>query len=109
MPRLTAWSVLLLISSGIAVHSQEPSFCSPRRPEQSSKQSIDFEAIQGTNQNPEAVARGGKVFATVCAGCHGTNASGRPGAPHLIRPVIVLDAGKTILIVPVIRECRQYK
>jgi cytochrome c oxidase cbb3-type subunit 3 len=109
MPRLTAWSVLLLISSGIAVHSQEPSFCSPGRPEQSSKRSTDFEAIQGTNQNPEAVARGGKVFATFCAGCHGTNASGRPGAPDLIRSVIVLDDEKAILVGPVIREGRPDK
>jgi cytochrome c oxidase cbb3-type subunit III len=109
MPRLTAGSVLLLIASAIAVHSQEPSFCSPRRPEQSSKRSIDFQAIQGTNQNPEAVARGGKVFATFCAGCHGTNASGRPGAPDLIRSVIVLDDEKAILVGPVIREGRPDK
>ena len=107
MPRLTPWSVLLLISSGIAVHSQEPGFCSPRPPEQSSQQSI--EATQGTNQNPEAVARGGTVFATFCAGCHGTNATGRSGAPDLIRSVIVLDDEKAILIGPVIREGRPGK
>jgi cytochrome c oxidase cbb3-type subunit 3 len=104
MPRVTLWSILLLISSGIAVHSQEPGLGSPRPPEQSSKRSI--EAIPGTNQNPEAVARGGEVFATFCAGCHGTNASGRPGAPDLIRSVVVLDDEKAILIGPVIREGR---
>jgi cytochrome c oxidase cbb3-type subunit III len=109
MPRLTAWLVLLLISSGIAVNSQEPSSGSPHRPEESSKQSINLEALQRTNQNPEAVARGGKVFATFCAGCHGTNASGGPGAPDLIRSLIVLDDEKSTLIGPVIRQGRPGK
>src|SRR5580704_53455 len=63
-------------------------------------------AIAGSKENPAAVNRGAKLFATNCAGCHGVSAKGGPGAPDLVRSVLVLDDEKGILISPVLREGR---
>jgi mono/diheme cytochrome c family protein len=52
------------------------------------------------------VERGGKLFATNCAGCHGATARGGAGAPDLVRSILVLDDEKGILIAPVIRNGR---
>src|SRR6202162_1287773 len=62
--------------------------------------------IACSKENPASVNRGAKLFATNCGGCHGTNAKGGPGAPDLIRSVLVLDDEKGILIAPVLREGR---
>jgi mono/diheme cytochrome c family protein len=66
-------------------------------------------ALAGSKQDPAAVERGAKAFATYCAGCHGPAAKGGPGAPDLVRSVLVLDDEKGILIGPVIREGRPDK
>jgi mono/diheme cytochrome c family protein len=63
-------------------------------------------AIAGSGQDPAAVERGAKLFATNCAGCHGTTARGNAGAPDLLRSLLVLDDEKGILIAPVIRNGR---
>lgn len=66
-------------------------------------------AITASKQDPAAVARGGKDFRTYCAGCHGVAANGGPGAPDLVRSLLVLDDEKGILIAPVIRDGRPDK
>jgi mono/diheme cytochrome c family protein len=66
-------------------------------------------ALAGSKQDPAAVERGAKVFAANCAGCHGPAAKGGPGAPDLVRSVLVLDDEKGLLIAPVIREGRPDK
>lgn len=63
-------------------------------------------AIAGSKEDPVAVARGNKAYLSNCAGCHGAAAKGGPGAPDLIRSVLVLDDEKGILIAPVLREGR---
>jgi len=63
-------------------------------------------AIAGSGQDPAAVERGAKLYATNCAGCHGTTARGGAGAPDLLRSLLVLDDEKGILIAPVIRNGR---
>lgn len=63
-------------------------------------------ALEGSKQDPAAVERGAKVFAANCAGCHGPAAKGGPGAPDLVRSLLVLDDEKGILIAPVIRNGR---
>jgi cytochrome c oxidase cbb3-type subunit 3 len=70
---------------------------------------VSAAAITGAGQDPAAFQRGGKVFTTYCAGCHGVAGKGGPGAPDLIRSVLVLDDEKGILIAPVIREGRPDK
>jgi cytochrome c oxidase cbb3-type subunit III len=66
-------------------------------------------AIAGSKQNPEAVERGGKIFAEKCGGCHGATAKGTSRGPDLIRSLLVLDDEKGILISPVIRNGRPDK
>jgi cytochrome c oxidase cbb3-type subunit 3 len=63
-------------------------------------------AIAASKEDPQAVDRGAKLFAANCGGCHGANAKGAPGAPDLVRSVLVLDDEKGILIAPVLREGR---
>jgi cytochrome c oxidase cbb3-type subunit 3 len=85
------WSLL-----AVALFGQEPN-------------AVSTAALDGSKQDPAAVDRGAKVFATYCAGCHGAAGKGGPGAPDLIRSVLVLDDEKGILIGPVIREGRPDK
>ncbi|HEY3837578.1 MAG TPA: c-type cytochrome [Bryobacteraceae bacterium] len=63
-------------------------------------------AVAAAGQDPAAVERGAKLFASNCAGCHGTAARGGAGAPDLVRSILVLDDEKGILIAPVIRNGR---
>ncbi len=91
---------LLLAAGAVQLRAQAPSGQSaqPAGPAAA--------AIAGAKEDPAAVERGGKLFATHCAGCHGASAKGGPGAPDLIRSVLVLDDEKGILIAPVLREGR---
>jgi cytochrome c oxidase cbb3-type subunit III len=63
-------------------------------------------AITGSKEDPAAVERGGKLYASNCGGCHGATARGGPGAPDLVRSVLVLDDEKGILISPILRNGR---
>jgi mono/diheme cytochrome c family protein len=63
-------------------------------------------AVAGSGQDAAAVERGRGLFAANCAGCHGVSARGGPGAPDLVRSILVLDDEKGILIAPVIRNGR---
>jgi len=92
--------VLALLAAGaICLYAQEPA-ATPANP---------AAAVAGSKEDPAAVARGGKAFATYCAGCHGATARGGPGAPDLVRSLLVLDDEKGILIAPVIRDGRPDK
>src|SRR5262252_6763970 len=57
-------------------------------------------------QEPAGVERGAKLYAANCAGCHGRTARGNPGAPDLIRSIVVLTDEKGILISPILRNGR---
>jgi mono/diheme cytochrome c family protein len=63
-------------------------------------------AVAGSGQDPAAVERGAKLFGVNCGGCHGPLGRGGPGAPDLVRSVLVLEDEKGILIAPVIRNGR---
>jgi mono/diheme cytochrome c family protein len=63
-------------------------------------------AIAGAKEDPAAVERGAKAYATHCAGCHGNTGRGNPGAPDLIRSIVVLTDEKGILISPILRNGR---
>jgi mono/diheme cytochrome c family protein len=63
-------------------------------------------AVAGSGQDPAAVERGAVLFKANCGGCHGQSGRGGPGAPDLIRSIVVLDDEKGILIAPVIRNGR---
>lgn len=98
----------LLALLSVPLVSQEPTFDPSRKPKLQTNE-ISGAALEGSKQDPAAVERGGKAFATYCAGCHGAAGKGGPGAPDLIRSVLVLDDEKGILIAPVIREGRPDK
>lgn len=66
----------------------------------------DAAAITAAKEDPAAVDRGAKVYTANCAGCHGATARGNPGAPDLVRSMIVLTDEKGILISPVLRNGR---
>lgn len=66
-------------------------------------------ALKASKENPEAVARGGQVFAEKCAGCHGATAKGTNKGLDLVRSVLVIDDEKGILIAPVLRTGRPDK
>lgn len=63
-------------------------------------------ALEASKQDPAAVDRGAKLYATNCAGCHGATARGGVLAPDLLRSLLVLDDEKGILIAPVLRDGR---
>jgi cytochrome c oxidase cbb3-type subunit III len=63
-------------------------------------------ALNASKQDPAAVDRGAKIYATNCAGCHGATARGGVLAPDLLRSLLVLDDEKGILIAPVLRDGR---
>jgi cytochrome c oxidase cbb3-type subunit III len=101
--------VIAAAAVATALCGQEPRV-SPTAPASTTANGgISAAAIKGSGQDPEAFERGGKVFGTYCAGCHGAAGKGGPGAPDLIRSVLVLDDEKGILIAPVIREGRPDK
>jgi len=98
MPRRTSICLQILLLAAVALGQ------SPSNADNSS--AANAAAIKGAREDPAAVSRGAKLFATNCGGCHGVNAKGGPGAPDLIRSVLVLDDEKGILIAPVLREGR---
>lgn len=105
---------LCLALAQYCVVGQEPTATFPQRPtakdaNAATADGLTTAAIAGSKQDPAAVERGGKVFGTYCAGCHGAAAKGGPGAPNLVRSLLVLDDEKGILIAPVIREGRPDK
>ena len=110
---LSVCAALCLISTLLVyplhVSAQEPAPDGRRPNTAATKDSISAAALAGSKQDAAAVERGGKVFSTYCAGCHGVAAKGGPGAPDLVRSVLVLDDEKGILIAPVIREGRPDK
>ena len=105
----TGLTVLLLLGPAV-IHlaAQEPTFAGAgaARGGATSAGAATAAAIAASKEDPAAVERGGKLFATNCGGCHGAGARGGPGAPDLLRSVLVLDDEKGILIAPVVRDGR---
>ena len=104
------WQALLLMSVVTSIFGQEPPPADiTHTPRPANINTTSAAAIAGSKQDPAAYERGTKMFATYCAGCHGASGRGGPGAPDLIRSLLVLDDEKGILIAPVIREGRPDK
>ncbi|HVW09756.1 MAG TPA: cytochrome c [Bryobacteraceae bacterium] len=68
-------------------------------------------AITASKEDAAQVARGAKLFAANCAGCHGATAKGMTGKDNtdLVRSLYVLDDEKGILLTPPIRNGRPDK
>lgn len=106
--RKSAFAAGLLFIYALLCTAQEPPSDPTIKPNLHTS-GVSAAVLEGSKQDPAAVDRGAKVFAAYCAGCHGVAAKGGPGAPDLIRSVLVLDDEKGILIAPVIREGRPEK
>jgi cytochrome c oxidase cbb3-type subunit III len=100
---------LAFFAAAACMWGQEPATQAGKTAAAGDKSLTNAAAIAGSKQDPAAVERGGKVFATSCAGCHGPSGRGGPGAPDLVRSLLVLDDEKGILIAPVVREGRPDK
>ncbi len=68
-------------------------------------------AVTASKEDPAAVERGGKLFATNCAKCHGATAKGLTGKDNtdLVRSLYVLEDEKGILLTPPIKNGRPDK
>ncbi len=97
-----ALPLLFLAAAAVSLTAQEPAVTGAGR----GAGRGEAAAIAGAKEDPAAVDRGGKLYQTNCAGCHGATARGGVGAPDLIRSSLVLDDEKGILIAPVIRNGR---
>ncbi|HWE00562.1 MAG TPA: c-type cytochrome [Bryobacteraceae bacterium] len=105
-----------LVTGAAQLMSQEPAVTpaaskpgAVRGPGATAETAASAAAIAGSKENPAAVERGAKLYTAHCAGCHGAAAKGGPGAPDLVRSLLVLDDEKGILIAPVLREGRPDK
>lgn len=96
----SALPLLLLVAAFKYSTAQEPAVAG------SDLGSATAKALELSKQDPAAVDRGGKLYATNCAGCHGAAARGGVLAPDLLRSLLVLDDEKGILIAPVLRDGR---
>ena len=79
----------------------------PQAPPRNVQRGRDFLGL-APPADPEAAARGEKVFAQACAFCHGPNATGAEG-PDLLRSAIVLHDNKGETIAPFLRNGRPDK
>lgn len=95
----------LLLATALGCWAQAPAAPGERKPG-TDEESVTAAALAGSKQDAAAFHRGAAVFKEHCAGCHGPAARGGPGAPDLVRSVLVLDDEKGILIAPVIRNGR---
>src|SRR4051794_35974131 len=120
------WAVCLLVASGtLWLQGQQqspPAADQPaNQPAAQSSQSNPAipdnmrEALRtafglGAPPNPEAAARGQKIFVATCGFCHGTSATGGAQGPSLVRSTMVLhDQGIGKEIAPVIHNGRPEK
>ena len=101
LKRIALPGVLLLAPAGLWLQAQEPAMGGRGGGEKGIGA-----AIAGAKEDPAAFNRGAKLYTTNCAGCHGATGRGGPGAPDLIRSLLVLDDEKGILIAPVLRDGR---
>ena len=93
--------VPLLLSGALFAQEQAPA------PKRSVERGRDFLGLAAP-ADPEAAARGQKVYAQACAFCHGPNATGAEG-PDLLRSALVLHDDKGETVGPFLRKGRPDK
>ena len=100
-----ALPLLLLLAPSTYLQAQEPAVAESGSRAANDK-SVTAAAVAGSKEDPAAYNRGAALYTANCAGCHGATARGGPGAPDLVRSLLVLDDEKGILIAPVLRTGR---
>jgi mono/diheme cytochrome c family protein len=99
-------TAMLLLAPSVCFCAQEPAVAGTKAAGPNDSKSVTAAAIAGAKVDPAAYDRGTKAYATYCAGCHGPTGHGGPGAPDLVRSLVVLDDEKGLLIGPVLRKGR---
>lgn len=102
-PRRFTGMLLLLLAAAIGLSAQGSAAAGKRA---AGDEAVTAAALAGSKVDPAAYQRGGELFRSNCGGCHGPAARGGPGAPDLVRSLLVLDDEKGILIAPVLRNGR---
>ena len=97
--------VVLLVAVAVYALAQPPSRPG-EKPGQKGRIVASRTAIQDSKEDPAAVDRGGKLFATQCGRCHGNSAKGLDSGPNLIYSLLVLRDEKGVSIAPVLRSGR---
>src|SRR5215469_18609546 len=97
--------LLLMLAPSAFLYAQEPAV-SGAGTRAANDKSVTAAAVAGAKVDPKAYERGTALYASFCAGCHGPTGHGGPGAPDLVRSLVVLDDEKGILITPVLRDGR---
>ena len=103
--RLWMRTALFLLAPSTCFFAQEPATAGAGS-RQSNDKSVTAAAVAGSKEDPAAYERGASLYTANCGGCHGQTARGGPGAPDLVRSLLVLDDEKGILISPVLRNGR---
>jgi len=96
---------LLFLVSGF-LYAQEPPVAGTKAGGANDSKSVTAAAVAGAKVDPAAYQRGTELYATYCKGCHGPTGHGGPGAPDLVRSLVVLEDEKGLLIGPVLRKGR---
>lgn len=102
-PRRFTGVLLLLLAPAIRLSAQGSAAGGKRA---TGDEAVTAAALAASKVDPAAYQRGGALFQSNCAGCHDPAARGGPGAPDLVRSLVVLDDEKGILIAPVLRNGR---
>ena len=97
--------LMLLFAPSAFLYAQEPAVAGAGTRAANDK-SVTAAAVAGAKVDPKAYERGTALYSSYCAGCHGPTGHGGPGAPDLVRSLVVLDDEKGILITPVLRDGR---
>jgi cytochrome c oxidase cbb3-type subunit 3 len=92
---------LLLITTAVCASAQAPA-----RPGEKGRVVASRTAVLGSQEDPDAVERGGNNFTAQCGRCHGNSAKGLDSGPNLIYSLLVLRDEKGELIAPVLRNGR---
>jgi mono/diheme cytochrome c family protein len=101
LPATICW--LMIPFCSLTTSAQEPQ--SPPQNQTPTTEQGGPDTIGGGVQDPSAVERGGKLFASSCGFCHGADARGRSG-PDLVRSNVVLHDIRGNLIGQVVRNGR---
>jgi cytochrome c oxidase cbb3-type subunit 3 len=100
---MSGWACLPLLLAGALWAQTNP----PQPPKPRMERGRDFLGL-APPADPEAAARGQKVYAQACAFCHGPNATGAEG-PNLLRSPLVLHDDKGEKIAPFLQKGRPDK
>ena len=95
--------VLLIVAAGCAVFSYSSNLRGQANPAEETVEGTRA-AIQGSHEDPAAVASGETLYRANCGNCHGMTAKGTDRGADLIRSPLLIDDDNGNLLAPLIRN-----